>query len=242
MGEVRDPIIVALDVDERERLLRLAGILRGKVDIVKVGLEAYTHMGPRILDELAEMGFRVFADLKLHDIPNTVSGAVRGLVRRRAAMFTVHISGGSEMLAAALEAAESEADAIGARAPLVLGVTVLTSLDDAAVAEIGWSGSAAATVLSMARLGMGCGLNGLVASPREVAEIRKCVGTHAVLVTPGIRLQGAEAQDQVRTSSPAEALSAGADYLVVGRPVTAHADPEEALREIRTAAGLPQVS
>jgi len=199
-------------------------------------------MGPHILDELAEMGFRVFADLKLHDIPNTVSGAVRGLVRRGAGMLTVHISGGREMLAAALEAAESEADAIGVTAPLVLGVTVLTSLDDAAVAEIGWSESVDATVLSMTRLGMDSGLHGFVASPREVAEIRACTGTHAVLVTPGIRLQGVETQDQKRTATPAEALSAGADYLVVGRPVIDHADPGEALREIRTAAGLPQVS
>lgn len=240
MSEVRDPIIVALDVDERESLLRMARILQGKVETVKVGLEAYTHMGPSILDELVEMGFRIFADLKLHDIPNTVSGAVRGLVQRGASMLTVHVSGGREMLEAALEAAGNEAEAVGVATPLVLGVTVLTSLDDADVAEIGWPASAAATVLSLARLGLGCGLHGVVVSAREVAEIRACAGKDAVLITPGIRLKDAESQDQVRTATPAEALSAGADYLVVGRPVTAHPDPAEALREIRTAAGLPR--
>jgi len=242
MNKVRDPIIVAIDVDERESLLRLARILQGKVDTVKIGLEAYTHMGPGILDELADMGFRIFADLKLHDIPNTVSGAVKGLVKRGADMLTVHVSGGREMLKAALEAAESEAEATGVATPLVLGVTVLTSLDDTSMTEIGWSGSAAAAVLSMAKLGMECGLHGFVASPREITEIRACVGKDAVLVTPGIRLQGAESQDQVRTASPAEAMHAGADYLVVGRPVITHADPEEALREIRKAAGLPQTT
>ncbi|MBN2027787.1 MAG: orotidine-5'-phosphate decarboxylase [Actinobacteria bacterium] len=240
MSEDRDPIIVALDVDERDKLLRIAGSLQGRVDTVKVGLEAYTRMGPRILDELKEMGFRIFADLKFNDIPNTVSGAVKGLVRRGASMLTVHISGGRGMLEASLDAAESEADAMGVATPLVLGVTVLTSLDDTAVAEIGWSGSAADTVISLARMGLGCGLHGFVASAREVPGIRACVGSDAVLVTPGIRLQDAEAQDQVRTASPAVALSAGADYLVVGRPVTAHADPAEALREIRRAAGLPE--
>lgn len=240
MSEVRDPIIVALDVDERESLLRMARILQGKVETVKVGLETYTHMGPSILDELVEMGFRIFADLKLHDIPNTVSGAVRGLVQRGASMLTVHVSGGREMLEAALEAAGNEAEAVGVATPLVLGVTVLTSLDDADVAEIGWPASVAATVLSLARLGLGCGLHGVVVSAREVAEIRACAGKDAVLITPGIRLKDAESQDQARTATPAEALSAGADYLVVGRPVTAHPDPAEALREIRTAAGLPR--
>lgn len=242
MPEVKDPIIVALDVGEREELMRMARTLQGKVETVKVGLEAYTLMGPRILDDLRRMGFRVFADLKLHDIPNTVSGAVRGLVKRGVGMLTVHISGGREMLATALKAAGSEAEALGIATPLVLGVTVLTSLDDAAVAEVGWQGDAAAAALSLARLGLGCGLHGIVASAREAERIRAFAGTDTVLVTPGIRLKGAQSQDQVRTASPAEALSAGADYIVVGRPVTAHGDPALALREIRAAAGLPQTS
>jgi orotidine-5'-phosphate decarboxylase len=240
MSEARDPIIVALDLEDRESLLRTARILQGKVETVKVGLEAYTRMGPQVMFELGEMGFRVFADLKLHDIPNTVSGAVKSLVKQGASMLTVHISGGRRMLEAALEAASGEAETMGISAPLVLGVTVLTSLDDVAVAEIGWSGDTADMVLSLAGLGLRCGLHGVVASAREVAEIRASMGPEAVLVTPGIRLQGTDSQDQVRTASPAEALSAGADYLVVGRPVIAHADPAAALHEVRMAAGLPK--
>jgi orotidine-5'-phosphate decarboxylase len=238
MSGGRDPIIVALDIYERDLLLRMASGLRGEVETVKVGLEAYAYMGPEVLEELADMGFRVFADLKLHDIPNTVRGAVRGLVRRGARMLTVHACGGRGMLAAAVEAAESEAEAIGIEAPLVLGVTVLTSLDDTAVAEIGWPGKAEETVLSLARLGMGCGLDGVVASAREAAAIRSDLGRKAVIVTPGIRLEGTGAQDQARTATPAEALAAGADYLVVGRPVIAAPDPVAALRAVREAAGL----
>ncbi|RJP30362.1 MAG: orotidine-5'-phosphate decarboxylase [Actinobacteria bacterium] len=238
MAVAPDPIIVALDLDGRERLLRIAETLRGEVETVKIGLEAYTHMGPEILMALTEMGFQVFADLKLNDIPNTVSGAVKGLVQKGAGMLTVHVSGGRRMMEAAVGAAKGESDRLGVTMPLVLGVTVLTSLDDAAVAEIGWSGNAADTVLSLAGLGLESGLQGVVASAREAADLRASLGTQAVIVTPGIRLQGGGHQDQARTASPAEALGAGADYLVVGRPVTASADPVAALHEIRTAAGL----
>ncbi len=237
MAMARDPVIVALDLDEKECLVRTAGMLRGEVETVKIGLEAFTHLGPDIMEELGGMGFKVFADLKLHDIPNTVSGAVRGLVKRGACMITVHVSGGRKMLEAAA-AARDEAHAMGAEKPLLLGVTVLTSLDDKAVAEIGYAGDAAEVVLSLARLGMGCGLDGVVASAREVAALRAALGSGAVLVTPGIRTRGAASQDQARTASPAEALSAGADYLVVGRQVISRADPAAALRDIREAAGV----
>lgn len=238
MAMVRDPVIVALDLDEKGCLVRKAGMLRGEVETVKIGLEAFTHLGPDIMEELGGMGFKVFADLKLHDIPNTVSGAVRGLVKRGARMITVHVSGGRKMLEAAAAAARDEAHAMGAEKPLLLGVTVLTSLDDKAVAEIGYAEAAAEVVLSLARLGMGCGLDGVVASAREVAALRAALGSGAVLVTPGIRTRGAASQDQARTASPAEALSAGADYLVVGRQVISRADPAAALRDIREAAGV----
>jgi len=238
MTGTRDPIIVALDIGERERLLRVARGLRGQVETVKVGLEAYANMGPEVVEELVDMGYRVFADLMLHDIPNTVHGAVMSLVRQGAHMLTVHASGGRSMLAAAVEAAGLAAEAMGEDAPLVLGVTVLTSLDDAAVAEIGWIGDAEETVLSLARLGMECGLAGVVASAREAAAIRSHLGRQAVIVTPGIRLENAGAQDQARTATPAEALAAGADYLVVGRPVISAPDPLAALQTIRKAAGL----
>jgi orotidine-5'-phosphate decarboxylase len=237
MSALHDPFIVALDIDGREALLHMATRLRGEVETVKVGLEAYANMGPGIIDALRDMGFLVFADLKLHDIPNTVRGAVRGLVRKGAAMITVHTSGGKAMLQAAVEAAEEEARAAGAPRPLLLGVTLLTSLDDAGVAEIGWGGGAGEAVLSLARLAVAAGLDGVVASPREAAALRETLGRGALIVTPGIRARGGEAQDQARTSTARDALEAGADYLVVGRPVIAQPDPVQALRELRREAG-----
>ncbi|MDD3718440.1 MAG: orotidine-5'-phosphate decarboxylase [Actinomycetota bacterium] len=233
MSGARDPFIVALDLRKRESLLDLADRLRGEVETVKVGLEAFVRMGPGIVEELRGMGFKVFTDLKLHDIPNTVSGAVRGLVRTGASMLTVHASGGGAMLEAAVSAAREEAAAENVAAPLVLGVTVLTSLDDAAVAEIGWPQGAAGTALALARLAWEAGLDGVVASAREAPLLREALGGGAVIVTPGIRAAGAAVQDQARTSTPREALAAGADYLVVGRPVIASPDPAGALRGLR---------
>jgi orotidine-5'-phosphate decarboxylase len=238
MGITRDPFIVALDLDEREGLLDMAAALRGEVETVKVGLEAYVRMGPEIMDAMREMGYRVFADLKLHDIPNTVRGAVRGLVRRGAGMITVHISGGRAMLEAAVEAAREEAESAKVVMPLVLGVTVLTSLDDAELAELGWPEKAAGTVLALARIGLEAGLDGVVASAREAFALREALGPEAVIVTPGIRASGTGAHDQVRTATPRQALQAGADYLVVGRPVIERPDPAAALRELRREAGL----
>ena len=238
MRPIRDPIIVALDVGDRERLLCLAESLRGEVETVKVGLEAYTCLGPRILQEVREKGFRVFADLKLHDIPNTVQGAVRGLARRGVYMLTVHAAGGRAMLEAAVGAARREAESAGLRSPLLLGVTVLTSLDRAALGEMGWTAGVEEAVLSLARLGRECGLDGVVASPREVPMLRRELGPEPLIVTPGIRLPDDRARDQARTATPAEALAAGADYLVVGRAVVEHPDPARALRSIRRAAGL----
>ena len=234
----RDPVIVALDCSENERLLYLADILRGEVETVKVGLEAFSHMGPGIIDMLRDSGYRVFVDLKLHDIPHTVSGAVAALVRRGAGMLTVHTSGGRAMLEAAAEAVKREADAAGIAPPLLLGVTVLTSLDDADLTEIGWSARSEETVLSLAELGMQAGLDGVVASPHEVAALRAVLGQEAVIVTPGIRPEGGDAHDQARMATPREALSAGADFLVIGRPIIAQGDPLAALRDMRRTAGL----
>jgi orotidine-5'-phosphate decarboxylase len=234
----RDPIIVALDLDDRDRLIYLAHTLRGQVETVKIGLEAYAGMGPSIVTELSGMGFRVFADLKLHDIPNTVRGAVRALVQMGVSMLTVHACGGRGMLEASVAAAGNEAEALDVPVPLILGVTVLTSLDDAAVAEVGWRRNAEETALDLADLAMSCGLDGVVASAREAAALRSSLPHEAVIVTPGIRLAGEGTQDQARTATPSEALSAGSDYLVVGRPITAHADPVLALQEMRRATGL----
>ncbi len=236
MRPTHDPFIVALDLNERKSLLALAGALRGEAETVKVGLEACIGVGPDIIGVLRDMGFRVFADLKLHDIPNTVRGAVKGLVRGGAHMITVHIGGGRKMLEAAVEAAAEAAQETRGDMPLLLGVTVLTSLDDAALAEMGWRDDAAGAALSLAGLGMKAGLAGVVASAREAAALREALGPHAVIVTPGIRAEGEEAQDQARTATPRQALAAGADYLVVGRPVTAQKDPVAALRGLRAEA------
>lgn len=233
MGKTRDPIIVAFDVPERERLLELAESLRGGVETVKVGLEAYASLGPEAFDLMRREGFRVFADLKLHDIPNTVAGAVRGLVAREVEMITVHIGGGRKMLREAARAAREAAAEKGFAPPALLGVTVLTSLDDASLRELGFRQGAAEAVLSLAELGMECGLDGVVASAREAAALRERLGPQALIVTPGIRPEGEGAHDQARVATPAQALRAGADYLVVGRPITASPRPREALEAVR---------
>ncbi len=230
-----DPIIIALDKSERNSILELAGILRGEVETVKVGLEAYTGAGPEILEELRRMGFRLFVDLKLNDIPHTVNRAVRALVQRGVWMLTVHACGGREMLLAAVEGAHDEAASMGVDPPLLVGVTVLTSLDDTALAEIGWRGNASETVLSLAGMALRCGMDGLVASALEAAELRKNYGPDPVIVTPGIRITGGDTADQARTATPAQALSAGSDYLVVGRAVVSDPDPASALRTLREA-------
>lgn len=234
-GRGRDPLIIAFDLDDRIRLLELAEELRGRVETLKLGLEAYTRFGPSIFREMREMGFSVFADLKLHDIPNTVAGAVRALVGYGVSMLTMHITGGRRMLEAGVAAARQEADRLGVPAPLLLGVTVLTSLDAVSLRELGCPEEAGDWVLRLGRLGVDCGLDGLVCSPLEVGELRRSLGKEVVLVTPGIRLPGGETHDQSRTATPGDALRAGADYIVVGRPVIGAALPLKALQEVRKA-------
>jgi len=236
MRRWEDPVIVALDVSEWSRATSLLDTLQGKVETIKVGLEAYTCLGVGILDELRARGFRIFADLKLHDIPNTVQGAVRGLVRRGVDMLTVHILGGRDMLQAAAYAARDEASAAGSSPAAVLGVTILTSLDRKSLEEMGLEMEAEELVISLARLGVGSGLDGVVSSAREAKRLREELGEEAIIVTPGIRLPGAEVQDQARVVGPAEALEAGADYLVVGRMIVDDPHPGSALKRLREAA------
>ncbi len=232
MAKADDPIILALDIGERRRLLELAGRLRGEVRTVKIGLEAYTWCGPDVLREMSSLGYRVFADLKLHDIPNTVVKAALALVEAGAEMLTVHVSGGRRMLERVVESVRERRKALG-REVAVLGVTVLTSLDEASWLELGFAGKTEDAVVAMAKLGWECGLDGFVCSPREVAALRRALGEEPLIVTPGIRLPGMEVHDQARTATPWEALEAGADYLVVGRAVTAEEDPIAALRRVR---------
>jgi orotidine-5'-phosphate decarboxylase len=175
----------------------------------------------------------VFLDLKFHDIPNTVARAVEAAVRLDVQMLTVHASGGTAMLVAAEQAARAEAGRLGRMPPLVLGVTVLTSLDDVALAEIGINVGTAAQVERLARLAVKAGLRGLVCSPRELSLLRQCLPREVQLVTPGIRPASATADDQKRTLTPPEAIAAGADWLVIGRPICAAADPRAAAEAIR---------
>jgi orotidine-5'-phosphate decarboxylase len=177
-------------------------------------------------------GERLFLDLKFHDIPNTVAGAVRAACHLRPALLNVHASGGATMMQAAAEAAREAAEDMEVERPLVLGVTVLTSLDDEDLAAVGQRGPAREQVIRLARLAQASGLDGVVCSPREIVALRKACGPGFVLLVPGIRPAWAAKGDQKRTMTPAEALAAGADYLVIGRPITAAEDPTAAARRI----------
>ncbi len=213
-------LAVALDTSDAEEAVRLARTLSGKVGTVKLGLEAFTAGGPDLVRRVGDLGTPVFLDLKLHDIPNTVERAARNAARLGVAMLTVHASGGSAMLTAAVTGASA-----AARPPLVLAVTVLTSLDDAALAELGVPGGAAGRVSAWAAMAHRAGCGGVVCSPQEAAALRAALGSGFRLVTPGIRPAGEAAGDQRRIATPAAAVAAGADILVIGRPITAAGDP-----------------
>jgi orotidine-5'-phosphate decarboxylase len=220
-------IIVALDLAEEQALIGLVRSLRGHVGMFKVGKELFTAMGPAAVRLVQEHGGEVFLDLKFHDIPNTVAGAVRSACRLGVAMLTVHVAGGKAMLKAAVQAARE-----ALAAPLVVGVTVLTSLSDSDLKAIGMAGPAEQAVVRLGKLALDNGLDGLVASARELIALRKAHGKQPFLVTPGIRPSGSQADDQQRVATPSRAVSDGADFLVVGRPITRAADPVEAAEAI----------
>jgi orotidine-5'-phosphate decarboxylase len=227
-----DQLLVALDVDTAAEARALADRLRGAVGGFKIGSRLFTSEGPPIVEELAARGDRVFLDLKFHDIPNTVAGAVTAATRLGVWMVNVHASGGSAMMRAARAAADEEAARGSRPVPLVIAVTMLTSLDQQALAEIGLDQSMTAHVERLAALAEASGLDGVVASPQEIDVIRRRVGRRFAVVTPGIRGAGDQRGDQSRTMSAAEALAAGASYLVVGRPIIAAADPRAAAERI----------
>jgi orotidine-5'-phosphate decarboxylase len=235
-------ILVALDVDTADAAHALADQLRGQVYGFKIGSRLFTSHGPSIVDALVQRGDRVFLDLKFHDIPNTVAGAIAAATRLGVWMVDVHASGGHAMMKAAREAADNEAAKLGQPSPLVIAITMLTSLSEEAMGEIGVSGALAGQVGRLADLAKSAGLDGVVASPQEIALIRSRCGRQFEIVTPGIR--GGEASldrgagapgvkdDQSRTMTAGQALAAGASYLVVGRPIIAAQDPRAAAERI----------
>ncbi len=227
----RERIFVGLDTPDIDKAARIAKSLVGTVGGVKIGKELFTAQGPDGV-RVAAGGAPLFLDLKFHDIPNTVAGAIRAAVHLRPRIVNVHASGGRAMMMAAAEAAREAAEDLGVERPRVIAVTVLTSLDAADLEEVGQMGPPAAQVERLARLAQASGLDGVVCSPREIARLREACGPDFLMVVPGIRPSWAAAGDQKRIMTPAEAVAAGADHIVIGRPITAAEDPLAAARRI----------
>ena len=221
-------LILAVDLEDKEVAKNFLAPLRGELSWVKIGLQMFLKYGPAVVDEFADAGFRVFLDLKLHDIPNTVASAIKSLRGRPCGMLTIHTLGGEEMMRRALDAA---ADALPQT--LLLGVTVLTSMDEKQLAGIGVPAAPMRQVELLAKRAAGTGMRGLVCSPLELPCLRRELGGEIALVTPGIRPKTATLDDQSRVMTPAEAADAGASFIVVGRPILKAADPVAAARAIR---------
>lgn len=222
-----NPVFAALDTPDLSRALELAAAVKPHVGGLKVGLEFITALGPEGVAKIVALGLPVFADTKFHDIPNTVAGAARAIARLGVAMFNVHASGGEAMMRAAKDAAAQIDPEVK-----MIAVTVLTSLADADLETVGQAASAAEQVKRLAKLTRSAGLDGVVCSPKEIALVRESCGPGFLIVTPGIRPAGAELSDQRRVTAPAEAVRAGADVLVIGRPITAARDPAQAAAAI----------
>jgi orotidine-5'-phosphate decarboxylase len=221
----KEKIIVPLDVSSEAEARRLVQILAGHVGLFKIGNQLFTRVGPSIARAIKEAGTKVFLDLKFHDIPNTVQHAVESTCALGVDMLTIHLTGGKTMCKAAVAGR-------GTSSTLILGVTVLTSLDDQALAEAGFRMPVREQVLLLAALAQQTGITGLVASPQELGVLREQFGSFFTTVIPGIRPSWAAAGDQKRTMTPKEAIKAGADYLVIGRPITAAANPLRAVKRI----------
>lgn len=225
-----NPIFAALDTPDLATALRLGESLAPFCGGLKLGLEFFSAQGPQGFRTLAELGAPIFADLKFHDIPNTVAGAVRAIAASGVAIVNVHATGGTQMMTAARKAAE---DAAGAQRPKIIGVTVLTSLNDADMAATGVRSGTADHALRLATLAQEAGLDGVVCSPHEITAIRRACGPDFMLIVPGVRPEGAALGDQKRVMTPREAHGLGADILVIGRPITEAGDPASAARAIR---------
>lgn len=229
---MQNPVIVALDVPEAEAALRLAAQLAPVVGAFKIGSELFTSAGPDIVRKIRATDGAVFLDLKFHDIPNTVAKAVAAATRLDVQMITIHTSGGLEMMRAAEESTQRTAQQAGRNAPLILGVTVLTSMDSNNLSEIGAHANVGQQVERLAELAVKAGLRGLVCSPLEIVALRQILPKSVQLVTPGIRTGNEKADDQKRTLTPKEAMEAGASWLVIGRPIYAAENPRAAAEAI----------
>ncbi|HEV2965655.1 MAG TPA: orotidine-5'-phosphate decarboxylase [Chthoniobacterales bacterium] len=224
MTNAADKIIVALDVPTKKEALELVEQLREKISFFKIGLQLFTAVGPKVVREILETGAKVFLDLKLYDIPNTVAHAVESAGGLGVQMLTIHLSGGDAMVKAALSARPKNMS--------ILGVTVLTSLDEPAIRALGISSTIEEQVSRLAKMGVAAGIDGLVVSPHEIEVLRPQFGDDIELVVPGIRPPWSETADQKRVMTPRQALDAGADYLVIGRPIIAHPNPPKAVAKI----------
>jgi orotidine-5'-phosphate decarboxylase len=229
---MRNPIIAALDVSSGEAAWELAEKIAPFVGGFKIGSELFTLAGPDVVRRIRGLGAAVFLDLKFHDIPNTVARAVAVAVKLGVQMLSVHASGGSAMLRSAEKAAQATAGELGLTPPLVLAITVLTSLDGNALSEVGLDPNVARQVRRLAKMATSAGLRGVVCSPLELAELRQVLPANTQLVAPGIRPDNSPVDDQKRTLTPCEALAAGASWLVIGRPIYAAANPRQAAEAI----------
>jgi orotidine-5'-phosphate decarboxylase len=232
MAELANPIICAVDASDPDEASTIANEVRAHVGAVKLGLEFFTANGAAGVEYITRLGIPVFLDLKFHDIPNTVAKAIAATVGMNMFMMTVHTTGGQAMLKAAIDASDRVAQITGKERPLIIGVTLLTSLDQDDVSILGYRDSLQEQVLRLADLAQSAGLDGVVCSPFEISPIRKACGTDLKLIVPGIRPEGSAAGDQKRILTPKEALARGADYLVIGRPITDAANRAEAAARI----------
>lgn len=237
---MRNPIIAALDLPCAEAALCLVRELAPVVGAFKIGSELFTVAGPDIVKSIRDTGASVFLDLKFHDIPNTVSKSIAAAVRLDAQMLTVHTGGGLAMLQAAEKAAQETAQSLGRTPPLILGVTVLTSMDESELEDIGVAADVPRQVERLARLAVRAGLRGLVCSPLEIAELRQVIPGHIQLIIPGIRGGADPVGDQKRTLTAVEAIAAGANWLVIGRPIYAAPNPRAAAEEILSSLHSPK--
>jgi orotidine-5'-phosphate decarboxylase len=231
-GDPKDKIIFALDVDHFTEAQRWVKLLKDHVGIFKVGKQLFTHAGPKVIDMIRQKGQKVFLDLKYHDIPNTVAKAGEEATKLNVAMFNLHALGGFEMMKKTVEASRATAKSLGIPRPLILAVTILTSMDEGALKEVGVQGSILEVVGRLASLASKAGIDGVIASPQEIGTIRERCGEKFLIVTPGIRAPSDKKDDQKRTLTPKEAISAGANYLVIGRPIKEAKDPIEAVQKI----------